>query len=67
MSKRNKKGNSYLFDSFSGFKKDDGLHKKDVFYYDEIEEVKRNIKKLSALDERKGKRLILFKLRKNSI
>tara|TARA_A100001015_G_C15037538_1_gene737289 strand:- start:1312 stop:2061 length:750 start_codon:yes stop_codon:yes gene_type:complete len=46
MSKRNKKGNSYLFDSFSGFKKDDGLHKKDVFYYDEIEEVKRNIKKL---------------------
>ncbi len=47
MSKTNKKGNTYLFDSFSGFKKDDGLHKKDVFYYSEIEEVKKNIKRLN--------------------
>ena len=47
MSKTNKKGNTYLFDSFSGFKKDDGLHKKDVFYYSEIEKVKKNIKRLN--------------------
>ncbi len=47
MSKKNKKGNTYLFDSFSGFKRDDGLHKKDIFYYDEIDSVKKNIKKLN--------------------
>ena len=47
MSKKNKRGNTYLFDSFSGFKKDDGLHLKDVFYYDEIDTVKKNIKKLN--------------------
>ena len=41
MSKKNKKGNTYLFDTFSGFKRDDGLHKKDIFYYDEIETVKK--------------------------
>ena len=46
MSKKNKKGNTYLFDSFSGFQKDDGLHKKDVFYYDNIHLVRKNIKKL---------------------
>ena len=46
MSKANQKGNTYLFDSFSGFKKDDGLHKKDIFYYDDINLVKKNIKKL---------------------
>ena len=46
MSKRNKKGNTYLFDSFSGFKKDDGIHKKEIFYYDDINFVKKNILKL---------------------
>ncbi len=47
MSKKNKRGSTYLFDSFSGFKKDDGLHKKDVFNYGEIDNVKKNIKKLN--------------------
>ena len=47
MSKKNKTGNTYLFDSFSGFKRDDGLHKRDIFYYDEINNVKKNIKKLN--------------------
>ena len=47
MSKKNKKGNTYLFDSFAGFKKNDGLHKKDVFYYEKIDVVKKNIKKLN--------------------
>lgn len=47
MSKKNKKGTTYLFDSFSGFKKDDGLHKKDVFNYKDINLVKKNIKKLN--------------------
>ena len=46
MSKKNIIGKTYLFDSFSGFKKDDGLHKKEVFFYDDINFVKKNIKKL---------------------
>ena len=46
MSKINLKGNTYLFDSFSGFKKDDGLHKKDIFVYKDIDLIKRNINKL---------------------
>ena len=46
MSKINLTGSTYLFDSFSGFKKDDGLHKKEVFFYDDIDFVKENIKKL---------------------
>ena len=39
--KKNKKGNTYLFDSFSGFKNDDGLHKKDAFDYNDIDLVKK--------------------------
>lgn len=50
MSKKNKKGKTYLFDSFSGFKKDDGMHKKEVFYYDDINFVKRNIKRLKLFN-----------------
>ena len=46
MSKINQNGKTYLFDSFSGFKKDDGLHKKDIFFYDNINYVKKNIKRL---------------------
>tara|TARA_B100000989_G_C19514934_1_gene461123 strand:- start:686 stop:1435 length:750 start_codon:yes stop_codon:yes gene_type:complete len=46
MSKKNKKGRTYLFDSFSGFKKDDGIHKKKIFYYNDINFVKKSIKKL---------------------
>ena len=46
MAKINKKGDTHLFDSFKGFKKDDGLHKKNVFYYDDINFVKRNVRKL---------------------
>lgn len=46
MSKINSKGNTYLFDSFSGFIKNDGLHKKDVFVYKDIDFVKEKIKKL---------------------
>ena len=32
MSKANKNGTVHLFDSFTGFKKDDGLHKKETFF-----------------------------------
>lgn len=46
MSKIDQNGKTYLFDSFSGFKKDDGLHKKDIFFYDNIDYVKKNIKRL---------------------
>ena len=55
MSKINLKGNTYLFDSFSGFKKNDGLHKKDIFVYDDISLIKKNIKKL------KFKKINIFK------
>ena len=55
MSKINSKGNTYLFDSFSGFRKNDGLHKKDVFVYDDISLIKKNIKKL------KIKKINIFK------
>ena len=44
--KKNLKGKTYLFDSFSGFKKDDGIHKKNIFYYDDINFVKKSIKSL---------------------
>ena len=47
MSKINKKSSTHLFDSFEGFSKDDGLHKKDIFYYDDIDFVKKNIIKLN--------------------
>ena len=55
MSKINSKGNTYLFDSFSGFKKDDGLHKKGIFVYNDINFIKKNIRKL------KLKRINIFK------
>ena len=47
MSKINKNSSTHLFDSFEGFSKDDGLHKKDIFYYDDIDFVKQNIIKLN--------------------
>ena len=53
--KTNLKGNTYLFDSFSGFKEDDGIHKKDVFVYKDIDFIKENIKKLTL------KRIDVFK------
>jgi O-methyltransferase len=46
MNKANQNGATYLFDTFSGFKKDDGIHKKKIFYFDDISSVKKNIKKL---------------------
>jgi O-methyltransferase len=46
MSEINLKGNTYLFDTFAGFKKDDGLHKKEVFKFEDILLVRKEIKKL---------------------
>ena len=46
MSKANIKGRTFLFDTFSGFKKNDGIHKKETFYFDDISLVKKNIIKL---------------------
>ena len=46
MNKANKTGKTFLFDTFSGFKKDDGLHKKDTFFFNDISFVKKNISKL---------------------
>ena len=46
MSKANKKGSTLLFDTFSGFKQDDGLHKKETFYFDDVSFVKKKIKRL---------------------
>ena len=55
MSKINLNCNTYLFDSFAGFKIDDGLHKKDIFVYKDINFVKNNIKKLGL------KKIFVFK------
>ena len=46
MSKKNLKGKTYLFDTFSGFKKNDGIHKKKIFYFNDINFVKKSIKRL---------------------
>ena len=50
MAKANKKGDTHLFDSFEGFKRDDGLHKKDIFNYNDIDSVKKNILILKLKD-----------------
>ena len=46
MNKANQTGKTYLFDTFSGFKKNDGLHKKETFYFNDISFVKKNILRL---------------------
>jgi O-methyltransferase len=43
MAKINNKGQTLLFDTFEGFKKNDGLHKKNTFYFNNIGFVKRKI------------------------
>ena len=47
MSRINKKGYTYLFDTFEGFLEEEEFHKKNHFIYKDIESVKKNIKKLS--------------------
>ena len=44
MSKANKIGSTYLFDTFEGFRTEEEFHKKEHFIYKDIDEVKRNIK-----------------------
>tara|TARA_B100000902_G_scaffold75013_1_gene79899 strand:+ start:905 stop:1669 length:765 start_codon:yes stop_codon:yes gene_type:complete len=46
LSKVNKNGEVRMYDSFQGFKKDDGLHKKETFYFDDINFVKKKINEL---------------------
>ena len=46
MSKVNLKGNTYLIDTFSGFKEEEKYHKKNIFVFTGIAELKENIKKL---------------------
>ena len=46
MSKVNKKGSTYLFDTFEGFLEEEEFHKKKHFVYKNINEVKENIKLL---------------------
>ncbi len=47
MSKANKVGSTYLFDTFEGFKTEGEFQKKNHFIYKNIDEVKKNIKKFS--------------------
>ena len=47
MSKANKKGSTYLFDTFEGFLEEGKYHKKKHFVYENIKEVKKNISKLN--------------------
>ena len=46
MNKANQNGSTYLFDTFAGFKKSSGLHKKKIFHFEDIMFVKKNIKEL---------------------
>ena len=46
MSKANKKGVTFLFDTFEGFLEEGKFHKKKHFVYEDINKVKRNLKKL---------------------
>ena len=45
MSKVNKKGSTYLFDTFEGFLEEEEFHKKKHFLYKDIRTVKNNLKK----------------------
>ena len=47
MSKINLNGNTYLIDTFSGFKEEEKYHKKDTFVFTSISEIEKNIKKLN--------------------
>jgi O-methyltransferase len=47
MSKINLNGNTYLIDTFSGFKEEEKYHKKDIFVFTSISEIEKNIKKLN--------------------
>ena len=47
MSKANKKGTTYLFDTFEGFLEEEKFHKKKHFVYKEIDIVKKNSKKFN--------------------
>ena len=49
MNKANQNGYTYLFDTFAGFKKSSGLHKKKTFYFEDIMFVKKNIKELKKI------------------
>ena len=44
MSKINEKGNTYLIDTFSGFKEEEKYHKKNIFVFTGVGELKENIK-----------------------
>ncbi len=44
MSKFNSKGNTYLIDTFEGFKEEEKYHKKDIFIFEGINELKKSIK-----------------------
>ena len=46
ISKINQKGSTYLIDTFSGFHEEEKYHKKDMFVFTGISEIKGNIKKL---------------------
>jgi O-methyltransferase len=45
MSKINLKGNTYLIDTFSGFKEEEKYHKKNIFVFTSIAELNENINK----------------------
>lgn len=47
MSEGNIKGKTLLFDTFSGFVKNDGIHKKEVFEFNDINRVKKFINELN--------------------
>mgnify|MGYP001212942116 CR=1 FL=1 len=65
MSKANKTGSTYLFDTFEGFKTEEEFHKKSHFIYKDISEVKKNIKKFNLKNTQVFKCYFPQKIKKN--
>lgn len=65
MSKANKNGNTYLFDTFEGFESEERFHKKDHFVFENVDEVKKNIVKFNLKKTQVIKSIFPKKLKKN--
>lgn len=47
MAKKNNKGKVYMFDTFEGFQKSEGIYNSNIFKFSKIEDVKNSINKLN--------------------
>ncbi len=65
MSKASQNGNTYLFDTFEGFESEERFHTKDHFVFENISEVKDNIKQLKLKKTKVIKSIFPKNLKKN--